>query len=778
MSNRTELAKLNKVLNKINALAPKAAALSDEQLQEKTKEFRSRLQKGVKPEAILPEAYAVIREAAKRILGMYPFDVQMLGAIALFDGNIAEMKTGEGKTLAAAMPLYLSALTGVSTILVTMNSYLALRDGHLFQKLFAFMGMTLEIGVTDNPDEKLTADDKRRIYAADIVYTTHSALGFDYLMENLAGSKDEKFLRPFGYCIIDEADAVLLDSAQTPLVISGAPKVQSNLYEISDYFVSTLEEGTDYETEEKNVWLTETGVKKAEQFFYVDHLYDGSHSDTVRHICLALRAHSSFTRDKDYIVQDDNIDLIDSISGRVLSHTRLRAGQHQALEAKEHVTITMENRSMASITYQSLFRMFPHLAGMTGSGADDANELEATYGLKVIRIPTRNKLRRVDLPDRYFPNIRTQIKAAFEDTIKLHEKGQPVLIVTSSIAMSTVFSDLLLDRGIPHSVLNAFNVPKEALIVKEAGQKGAVTVATSIAGRGTDIILGDGVKELGGLAVLGISRMDSRRMEVQARGRSGRQGDPGMSQFYISLDDDIVLQYGDESLKKLRKGTKELHSKKIAKMILKAQQLKEDNGRAARAATYKFGENILAQRELVYETRNDIINAKDFSEDYILSLQGKVIDRFLDSNHDLPDETRLTRFILDNITYDLGSFPDISLLTSRAKMKDYLMDLSRKCLHEKLAMFQSKEGQISYIRMMMIRSVDRCWIDEVDYMQQLRMAIAGRQYAQRNTRFEYRREAYASFQQMTEHVEESICRNILLGELQKLSNGKMKIVFP
>lgn len=778
MSNRTDLAKLNKILLKINALAPKAAALSDEELQGKTSEFRLRLKNGEKADSLLPEVYAVIREASKRILGMYPYDVQVLGAIALFHGDIAEMKTGEGKTLVASMPLYLSALTGVSTILVTMNSYLAVRDGQQFQKLFAFMGMTLAIGVTENPEERLTAEVKRRIYAADIVYTTHSALGFDYLMDNLAGNKDEKFLRPFGYCIIDEADAVLLDSAQTPLVISGAPKVQSSLYKTADYFVSTLEEGTDYKTEDKSVWLTDIGAHKAEQFFYIDHLYDGSHSDIVRHICLALRAHVSFTKDKDYIVRENKVELIDSISGRILSNTKLRAGQHQALEAKEHVPITTENRSMASVTYQSLFRMFPHLAGMTGSGADDAEELESTYSLHVIRIPTRKKVQRIDLPDRYFPNIRTQIMAAFQDTIRLHDKGQPVLVVTSSIAMSSVFSDLLLDRGIPHSVLNAFNVPKEAQIIKEAGQKGAVTVATSIAGRGTDIRLGEGVKELGGLAVLGIGRMDSKRMEVQARGRSGRQGDPGMSQFYVSLDDDVVLQYGDESLKKLRSLNEELHSKKIAKQILDAQKIREDQGRAIRASTCQFGENILAQRELVYETRNDIINADEFSEDYILSLQEKVIDRFLDSGLDLPDRTQLTRFILDHITYDLGSFPDTYVMPSRQKMKDYLMQLSQKCLHEKLAEIPGNKGKTAYIRTMIIRSLDQCWINEVDYMQQLRTAIAGRQYAQRNPRYEYRREAYASFQEMTKRVEETICRNILLGELQKLSGGKMKIVFP
>ncbi len=425
MSNRTELVKLKRTLGRINALAPETAALSDAALQAKTGEFRARLQKGETPRALLPEAYAVIREASRRILGMYPYDVQVMGAIALFAGNIAEMKTGEGKTLVASMPLYLSALTGNSTILVTMNNYLAIRDGELFQKLFAFLGMRLAIGVTDNPKEQLTAAKKRNIYAADVVYTTHAALGFDYLMENLAASREEKFLRPFYYCIIDEADAVLLDSATTPLVISGAPKVQSNLYEIADYFVSALEKDVDFEAEDKNVWLTPAGVRKAEQFFYLDHLYDGTHSDVVRHICLALRAHASFTRDKDYIVQDGSISLIDALSGRILANTKLRAGQHQALEAKEHLKITMENRSMATVTYQSLLRMFPHLAGMTGSGIEDAAELESTYGLKVVRIPTRKKIRRVDLPDRYFPNIRAQILAAFQDTVQLHEKGQP-----------------------------------------------------------------------------------------------------------------------------------------------------------------------------------------------------------------------------------------------------------------------------------------------------------------------------------------------------------------
>ncbi len=778
MSNRTELVKLKRTLGRINALAPETAALSDAALQAKTGEFRARLQKGETPRALLPEAYAVIREASRRILGMYPYDVQVMGAIALFAGNIAEMKTGEGKTLVASMPLYLSALTGNSTILVTMNNYLAIRDGELFQKLFAFLGMRLAIGVTDNPKEQLTAAKKRNIYAADVVYTTHAALGFDYLMENLAASREEKFLRPFYYCIIDEADAVLLDSATTPLVISGAPKVQSNLYEIADYFVSALEKDVDFEAEDKNVWLTPAGVRKAEQFFYLDHLYDGTHSDVVRHICLALRAHASFTRDKDYIVQDGSISLIDALSGRILANTKLRAGQHQALEAKEHLKITMENRSMATVTYQSLFRMFPHLAGMTGSGIEDAAELESTYGLKVVRIPTRKKIRRVDLPDRYFPNIRAQILAAFQDTVQLHEKGQPVLIVTSSIAMSQVFSDMLLERGIPHSVLNAYNTAREAQIIREAGHRGAVTVATSIAGRGTDIRLGEGVAALGGLAVLGIGRMDSKRMEVQARGRSGRQGDPGMSQFYISLDDDIVLQYGKETLKALRGGSAELHSRKIKRQIQEAQAYREDQSRAARAATFQYGENILAQRRVVYETRDAIIRTEEFSEEDILALQKKVIDRFLDSFQDLPDQSQLTRFILDHITYDLGEFPDTYLLITRQKMRDYLLTLSRSCLHKKLDLIPGKKGQTAYLRTMIIRSIDRCWIEEVDYMQQLLLAINGRQYAQRNTRYEYRREAYASFQTMRRHIEEAICRNVLLGDLQPLPGGKMKIVFP
>ena len=731
--NRSRLKKLRKILHKVNSYAGSMKEMEDSVLQAKTAEFRERLRQGETLDQLLPEAYAVVREASGRVLGMYPYDTQVLGGITLHQGRIAEMKTGEGKTLVASMPLYLNALTGKGCILVTTNSYLAVRDGTQLGALFRFLDINLEIGVSDDPVRRLTAKDKKRIYSADIVYTTNAALGFDYLLENLAISPEEQYLRDFYYVIIDEADEVLLDSAQTPLVVSGAPRVQSNLYETADYFVSLLKEERDFETEEKNVWLTEEGIRRAERYFCLEDLYAPNQFETVR--------------------------------------------QHQALEAKEHVPITQESRAMASVTYQSLFNMFEKKAGMTGTGAGDEEEFREIYGLDVVVIPTNRKMLRKDYPDQYFTTIQAEIRAAMEELVRVHASGQPVLMITGSIDMSSAVSEMLLQAGIPHNVLNAYNTAKEAEIIKEAGQKNAVTVATSVAGRGTDIRLGKGVPELGGLAVLGVGRMENRRQELQARGRSGRQGDPGYSRFYASLEDDVVTRYGSEYLEKYRAEDRRIRSFRLIRQINLAQRICEEQGAGARRSTMEFGESMVQQRSLVYSLRRRIMRSEEPEPELLLQMEADIIDDFLSSDP-LPDAAGIMRFILDHLSYRMNQRLPEEKLTSREEIRTYLLELAGDCLGQKMASIPEKELRVQFYHMMTLRAIDDAWIEEVDYLQQLRTSIMDRRYTQHNVMFEYHREAYFSFQKMEKRMKKETMRNILLGELVRRKDGSVQVLMP
>ena len=578
MKQTNKIRKLQRILNRIKKYKSKIAAMTDEQLADMTRVFKERLAQGSSLDELLPEAYAVICEADYRILGKFPYDVQILGGIALHQGYLAEMNTGEGKTLTATMPLYLNALTGKSTILVTTNEYLVLRDAEEMGQVYSFMGLTVAAGVRARQDEKISNDEKREIYNADIVYTTHSALGFDYLFNNLVTSAEDRFMREFYYVIIDEADFVLLDSAQTPLVISGAPRVQSNLYEMADFFVKTLEEDRDYEAEEKKVWLTDQGVRYAEQYFGIDNFYGREYFEINRHVTLALRAHVLFLKEKEYVVaENEEIRLLDSGSGRMMPGVKLRGGQHQALEVKEHLKVSQENRSVASVTYQNLFLLFPKMAGMSGTIADASDELRDVYGVDVLVVPPNCPVIRKDLPDRVFQDADSQFRAAIDAACAVHSTGQPVLLVVSTIAETELVSKLLTNQKIPHNVLNANNAFWEADIIKEAGQMNAVTVATAMAGRGTDIKLGEGVEELGGLAIIGVGRMNNIRQERQARGRAGRQGAPGNSRFYISLEDEIVADYGAPYIRKHMEKGRHFSKSRIHRLVCNAQKLCEES---------------------------------------------------------------------------------------------------------------------------------------------------------------------------------------------------------
>ena len=723
-----------------------------------------------------PEAFAAICEADRRILGMSPFDVQVLGGIALHQGCLAEMHTGEGKTLMATLPLYLNALTGKLAILVTANEYLACRDAEELGPVYRFMGLTVATGVPTREQEEFGTEEKKAVYASDIVYTTHSALGFDYLMNNLVKNAKERFLREYYYVIVDEADSVLLDGAQTPLVISASPRVQSNLYEVADFFVTTLVEEEDYMLEEGKVWLTEEGIRYAETFFQIDNFYGREHFEINRHVILALRARKLFESGENYMVsREGELLLLDSSTGRTLKGMKLRGGQHQALEVKEGLKPTQESRAVAVITFQNLFRMFPKLAGMSGTMADAAEELRDIYGVKVVVIPPNSPGKRVDLPDRYFPNTKKQVAAAIINALEIHRTGRPVLIVAANIENTEKVHQAFLRKKIPHNVLSASNAYWEAQIVKEAGRQGAVTVATTMAGRGTDIKLGEGVEELGGLAVIGIGRMENVRMERQARGRAGRQGDAGSSQFFVSLQDDVMGE--NPAYDKYIEGKKRISRRRLQKYIDKAQVMGEESAVLSRKRSVDYDKVIQRQRNLIYATRDKLLEGEELPMEMILEMAERNIKRFLASGG-LADMHALNRYILDNISYRLeDEAPDFAP-GDRKAIERYLMERVRQGLEEQEKKTGSTGRMNQFMRVAVLSAIDEAWVEQVDYMQQLQSAVSGRATAQRNLLFEYQDDSFASFRSMEGTVYENAMRNILLSDIYVDEKRQLHIVFP
>lgn len=780
MKQTNKIRKLQRILNRIKKYKSKISAMTDEQLADMTRVFRERLAQGVSLDELLPEAYAVICEADYRILGKFPYDVQILGGIALHQGYLAEMNTGEGKTLTATMPLYLNALTGKSTILVTTNEYLVLRDAEEMGQVYSFMGLTVAAGVRARQDEKISNDEKREIYNADIVYTTHSALGFDYLFNNLVTSAEDRFMREFYYVIIDEADFVLLDSAQTPLVISGAPRVQSNLYEMADFFVKTLEEDRDYEVEEKKVWLTDQGVQYAEQYFGIDNFYGREYFEINRHVTLALRAHVLFAKEKEYVVaENEEIRLLDSGSGRMMPGVKLRGGQHQALEVKEHLKVSQENRSVASVTYQNLFLLFPKMAGMSGTIADASGELRDVYGVDVLVVPPNCPVIRKDLPDRVFQDADSQFRAAIDAACAVHSTGQPVLLVVSTIAETELVSKLLTNQKIPHNVLNANNAFWEADIIKEAGQMNAVTVATAMAGRGTDIKLGEGVEELGGLAIIGVGRMNNIRQERQARGRAGRQGAPGNSRFYISLEDEIVTDYGAPYIRKYMEKGRHFSKGRIHRLICNAQKLCEESAVLSRRQALNYDEVIQKQRQLIYSMRDELLDGGRIGKERLMQIAENNIQTFVGgfSGKQLVSRQAVSRYLLDNISYQMDDISD-SILQGKESVTQYLRKQVEAALQEQESRIGDDETMEEFVRVATLRALDDAWVEEVDYLQQLQSAVAGRTSAQRNPVFEYRKDALESFGQMEQTVVRNVMRNILLSEVSYDAEGRMQILFP
>ena len=781
-----KLRKVRATLKKINGLKDKMAALSDEALAAKTVEFRKRLAKGETLDDLLVEAFAVVREADKRILGMFPYDVQVMGGIVIHQGNVAEMNTGEGKTLTATLPVYLNSLTGKGTMVITTNEYLAKRDAEEMGQVYRFLGLTVGIPFTGNPLNEYKSKEKKLIYASDVIYTTNSALGFDYLTDNLASSSKDKFLRPFNYVIIDEIDDILLDSAQTPLIIAGSPRVQSNYYGIIDTLVTTLVENEDYifKEEKEEIWLTTKGAKTAERFLGIDNLYKEEYATYVRHLVYSLRAHKLFTRDKEYIIRDDEMVLLDKGTGRLMEMTKLQGGLHQAIEAKEHVKLSPETRAMASITYQSLFKMFNKISGMTGTGKVAEKEFLETYNMSVIRIPTNRPLLRKDYPDNLYVTLPEKVYASLECIKEYHLKGNPLLVFVGSVEMSHLYSSLLLREGIAHNVLNANNAAREAQIVSESGQMGAVTVATSMAGRGTDIKLGPRVAELGGLVVIGTERMESQRIDLQIRGRSGRQGDPGLSKFFVSLEDDVIKKFGPSWVHRMYQEysvaditqPQVLEGIKYHRLVDKAQNASDSASRTNRQRTLEYAESMNIQRDLIYKERNRLINGDRDLRDVLSEMIDEYIETILSEN--LKTREELFHYIITNISFNIRELPLDLVIEDEQELRNFLIQIINNELNDKKALLEPYDLYDQFLRISMLKAIDDNWVEQVDYLQQLMMAIGGQTASQTNPIVEYYREAYMGFETMKEQIRSDMVRNVLMGLVQMGPKGEIVTHFP
>ncbi len=792
VKNFFHIRRLKKILAKIKSFEKEMSSLSDLDLQKKTDEFKKRLADGENLDQLLPEAYAVVREADKRILGLFPYDVQVMGAIVLHEGNIAEMATGEGKTLTATMPLYLNALSGQGAMLVTPNSYLALRDAKEMGPVYRFLGLTIETAVRVDESKPLETKEKRRIYQADIIYTTNSALGFDYLIENLAENKKNQFLREFNYVIIDEIDSILLDSAQTPLIISGAPRVQSNFYDMMDTLVQTLYEDEDYcyDDEKNEVWLTQKGIRAAESFLGLNHLFSKENQELVRHLNLALRAHMVYKKDQDYVVrQSENeaeVVLLDRATGRLMELTRLQGGQHQAIEAKEHVKLTQETRAMASITYQNLFKLFRKLSGMTGTGKVVESEFLETYYMSVVKIPTNCPVIRRDYPDQIYQTLPEKVFASLDEVKHYHAKGNPLLIFTGSVEMSEIYSSLLLREGIAHNLLNANNAAREAQMIAESGQLGAVTVATSMAGRGTDIKLGPGVADLGGLVVIGTERMENHRIDLQIRGRSGRQGDPGISKFFISLEDDLLKKWGPDWIKNfyrdyspedLKNNPILLKQRRFKKLVSKAQKASEGNAKLSRRLTLEYAQSMKIQRELTYAERNRLLEDTSEMEEEINRVLDYVIQQVA-YEQIFENRADFYRFILHHFSNRAERIPQEFDIHSSKEVSHFLQAIAEQELLAKKSYLKSDKLYSQFQRLAILKAIDENWVEQVDYLQQLRTALSGQHFSMKNPLVEYYQEAYDGFEYMKERMKHQIVKNLLMSELALNPKGEVVMYFP
>lgn len=783
--NDFKLRKFRKITKQIIELDNEYQQLSDNQLRDKTRSLRKRFENGESLESLLVEAYATVREADFRVLSMRPFEVQVLGAVVLFFGNVAEMKTGEGKTLTATMPMYLNGLRGPGNFLVTANEYLANRDAKEIGKVYEWLGLTVASGVPE--DEK---SDKKAIYRSDIVYTTNSELGFQYLMDNLVDASDDKALQKLDYALVDEVDSVLLDLAQTPLIISGAPRVQSNLFVSTDRIVKNLEEDVDFEMSEdtKNVWFTETGIKNMERYLGIHGLIQKEWRDLYRHFVIALRANHLLKRNIDYVVENDEVLLLDAENGRELNGMKLEAGMHQALEAKENIKLSAQTRAMASVTLQNFFNMFKRISGMTGTAASATREFMDVYHLPVLKIPTHKPNQRIDHADEVYVNMEEKLSATLDMIEKAHDIERPVLIETGSVSLSRLFSRALLSRGIVHNVLNAQSASKEALIVADAGQPGAVTVATSMAGRGTDIKLGSGVAKKGGLLVIGTERMDNKRVDNQLRGRAGRQGDPGESVFLVSLDDKVIIENGPEWVEKerLRLEEEEKEGKRKAgstistrrnRHVVNYSQKSADTSQSdGRKQSVKMDDILRIQRGIVYKFRDEILGSNELG-DMVLQILQNLLTEYV-KREDLT-ESKVIDFITNNISYDFVYDQNKPMnLNDRESLKSYLTDIGTNAWKKQQNWIDSDFKKYYLERLSILKALDSAWIEQVDNLQQLKVVVRNRSTGQHNPIYEYEMEAKISFEKMKRLFWRKVLDNVMLSQLSVQSDGSIKVEFP
>lgn len=773
-SDRRELRRINKIANKVESYAKQMSKLTDEQLQAKTDEFRERYKKGESLDHMLPEAFAVSREGAKRVLGLYPFHVQIMGGIVLHEGNIAEMRTGEGKTLTATMPVYLNAISGKGVHVITVNEYLSKRDATEMGQLYNWLGCSVGIN-----NSEMSPDQKREAYKADIMYSTNSEIGFDYLRDNMAVYKEDQVQRGLNYALVDEVDSILIDEARTPLIISGPGTGTSKLYKQTDRFVKQLKKDVDYkiDLESKTVSLTDEGIKKAEKYFNLKNLYDPENTALTHHLDQALRANYIMLLDKDYVVQDGEVLIVDSFTGRVMEGRRFSDGLHQAIEAKEGVEIQEENKTMANITYQNLFRMYNKLAGMTGTAKTEQEEFREIYNMETITIPTNRPVQRKDEPDLLYPTLQSKFAAVVDRIKKLHAKGQPILVGTVAVETSEYLSQLLDKENIPHVVLNAKNHAKEAEIVKNAGQKGAVTIATNMAGRGTDIKLGPGVREIGGLAVIGTERHESRRIDNQLRGRSGRQGDPGLSQFYLSLEDDLMKRFGGDRIKaflermKVNDEDAVIKSRFLTHQVESAQKRVEGNNYDSRKNVLQYDDVMREQREIIYKERQQIITEDKSLKWVLMPMFRRTIQREVDQ-HTLGDKKDWDLQGIVDFAEEVLIKPDTITVKdlegkSPQEMVDYLMTFAQGVYKEKQKQLYDPAQMLEFEKVVILRVVDSHWTDHIDIMDQFRQSVGLRGYGQLNPLVEYQTAGYHMFEQMIADIEYETTRLFMKSEIRQ-----------
>ena len=773
-NDKGEIRKLERIAKKVESYADAMAALSDDELKAKTPEFKQRYKDGETLDQMLPEAFAVVREAAKRVLGLFPYRVQIMGGIVMHNGDVPEMRTGEGKTLTATMPVYLNAISGEGVHVITVNEYLSTRDATEMGEVYSWLGLSVGINLSAK-----SSSEKREAYNCDITYSTNSEVGFDYLRDNMVVRQEDMVQRPLNFALIDEVDSVLIDEARTPLIVSGQVSSEtSQLYIRADRFVKTLR-STDYiiDVPTKTISLTDYGIDKAEEYFHLDNLYDLENVALTHYIDNALRANYIMILDIDYVVsQEGEILIVDQFTGRTMEGRRFSDGLHQAIEAKEGVRIQEESKTSASITYQNMFRMYKKLAGMTGTAKTEEEEFREVYNMRIIPIPTNKPVARIDHPDLLYPTLESKFKAVVEDVKARHAKGQPVLVGTVAVETSDIISKRLVDAGIPHEVLNAKNHFKEAQIIMNAGQRGAVTIATNMAGRGTDIKLGEGVRELGGLCVIGTERHESRRIDNQLRGRSGRQGDPGESQFYLSLEDDLMRRFGSDRIKafldrmNLDEEDAVIRSRMLTRQVESAQKRVEGNNYDTRKQVLQYDDVMREQREIIYAARRDVITADRDLGPEIKAMIKRTIKRTVEAHshsdrdealaailnfakNNLVDEQSIQQSDLENLSFD--------------EIKEELFNRAMVVYDAQMAKLKTPDAVKEFQKVLILMVVDNKWTDHIDALDQLRQSVGLRGYAQNNPVVEYQSEGFRMFQAMIGAIEFDVTRTMMKAQIHQ-----------